>query len=133
MPGRYLAIGLTLSLAYSQTLTALPTLQASEKEAAETQKIKERAARYDIGKKVKLKLRDDKKETKGTITALDDDGLTIKIKDSSQALTTPYAQVKSLKEDGPPVVKYAIAAAATAVGVFLGYAFWRRCRNEGAC
>jgi len=81
--------------AQSPSLTAevvrLAPRQISEKDAAQTEEVKKQAARYAVGKKVVLKLRENSQQVKGTITLLDENGVTIAEKESGQPFSVESA------------------------------------------
>jgi len=106
--------------------------QISEKDAAQTEKVKKQAARYKVGKKVSLKLRENSRQIKGTITLIDENGVTIAEKESGQPFSAAYTQLTNIKADGS-VIKAIVVGAVVATIVVVAVVLGQLCANEGGC
>ena len=143
---KFFSVSLGFLLIHSQFLSYLnaqsPSLtaeavrvvprQISEKDAAQTEKVKKQSARYKVGKKVILRLRESNHQIKGTITLLDENGVTIAEKESGQSFSAAYTQLTSIKDDGS-VIKAIVVGAVVATIVVVTVLVSQYCANEGGC
>lgn len=128
---KYLALGLTVLFLH----TNLPSFAfgASDPKEGETEKLKQKAEELGVGKKVKVKLRVKGPEVKGTILRLEDDHVVIRDKADSRELIEKYADIQSIKKDGPKI-KTLIAVGAVGTVLVIGAIYGAAlCRNEGGC
>ena len=129
MLAKCLAVALVFSIPFSQTAAAVSQQQINEKEAAQTEEVKKEAARYKVGKKVVLNLRENKRQVKGTITMIDANGVTISEKESGQPFSAAYTQLTKIKGDGS-VIKHIVGAGVAAGIVIAVVAIYSYAKNE---
>jgi hypothetical protein len=103
-----------------------------QKRPEEPAKLRAKAESFGVGQKVKIRLIANSAEVKGTITSLDDTGVTIAEKASRQPLSKTYTQIKSINRDRVSAKEWGILATVATVGV-IGFMLLAVCQNEGGC